>query len=77
MARVSFNKNYSINRVVRRIIYTLLSLWIGGELLDAIGDTMNGTSSPFYQGLTLIGWTVDSTNTITATSGTGILTVVG
>lgn len=75
--RVKFNKNFSIKRVVTKLIVTLIVLWVGGELLSAVGSVMNGTSSPFYQGLTIIGWTVDATNTITATTGSGILTVVG
>ncbi|MBD3249915.1 hypothetical protein GF336_07755 [Candidatus Woesearchaeota archaeon] len=44
--------------------------------MNTFGNVMNGTSSPFYTGLSLIGWTVTG-NQITATSGSGVLAVVG
>lgn len=46
-------------------------------MISELGDAMNGTTSAFYTGLSLIGWTVNSSNTITATSTGGVLTVVG
>lgn len=73
---VSFNRSFNINRVVRKLVYTILALYVGGTIVSTFGTVMNGTSSPFYSGLTLIGWTVTGT-TITATTGTGILAVVG
>lgn len=84
----SFNRNWDINRVVRKLIYTILGLFVGGTILTTFGQVMNATASPFYSGLSLIGWTVSSTavacgsqgtvtNCITATTGTGILSVVG
>ena len=72
------NGNVNIWRVVMKVIITLVALWGGGIAMTAIGSSINGTSSPFYQGLTIIGYTVDSTtNTITSTSGSGILAIVG
>lgn len=76
--RAQFKKGFDVMSLVKAIFITLVSLWVGGLLLNALGAVMNGTTSPFYAGLTFIGWTVDATNTITSTtSGTGILVVVG
>jgi len=78
MAKVRFNQSFNVNRVVKRLVRTILALYVGGTVLSVFGTVMNGTSSPFYTGLSLIGWTVDSTtNTIMATSGSGVLAVVG
>lgn len=75
--RMRYKKNVNIKRVVTKIAVTVLTLYVGGTILTEIGEVMNGTTSPFYEGLSLIGWTVDATGQITATNGTGILTVVG
>lgn len=73
---MKFNKRFNINRVVKRLVYTILALYVGGTIISTFGTVMNGTTSPFYTGLSLIGWTVTS-NQITATSGSGVLAVVG
>ena len=70
-------KNVSILRVVSKLTVTLIALYAGGTIVNEVGNVMNGTTSAFYPGLALIGWTVSSTGEITATSGTGILSVVG
>jgi len=73
-----FNRSFNVNRVVKRLVRTVLSLYVGGTIMTVFGTVMNGTSSPFYTGLSLIGWTVNSTTgQITATSGSGVLAVVG
>lgn len=74
--KLRFNKRFNINRVVKRLVYTVLALYVGGTIMSTFGTVMNGTTSPFYTGLSLIGWTVAS-NQITATSGSGVLAVVG
>lgn len=71
-----FNRRFNINRVVKRLVNTVLALYVGGTIMTTFGTVMNGTTSPFYSGLTLIGWTVTS-NQITATTGSGVLAVVG
>lgn len=76
MARIRFNRNVNIGSVVKKLVYTILSLYVGGTIVTTFGTVMNGTTSPFYTGLTLIGWTVTS-NQITATSGSGVLSVIG
>ena len=102
MAKISLNRNFNINRVVSKLIYTVLALYVGGTIMVTFGAVMNCTNSPFYQGLSLIGWTVSSSLTvvnstvpttcntansnlvagtysgvITATSGSGVLAVLG
>lgn len=75
--RVSFRKKFDVIALVKAIFITLVSLWVGGLLLSALGTVMNGTTSAFYQGLTFIGWTVTN-GTITATNtSNGVLVVVG
>lgn len=87
MAKVRFNRRVNISRVVKRLVGTVISLWVGGTIMIEVGNTMNGTCSPFYRGLNLIGWEVttgtcsstgaSNANTIMTTSGTGVLAVVG
>lgn len=84
---VRFNQNFDIGRVVKRLVYTILALYVGGTIMTVFGNVMNATSSPFYSGLQLIGWSVGnaalkgtstlSDNTIYATTGTGVLSVIG
>jgi len=77
-------------RIGLKVGMTVIGLWVAGVLLNTMGEVMNGTCSAFYNGLSLIGWTVGAptattahgclttdTNTITAFSGSGILAVVG
>lgn len=66
----------NISRVVAKIAGAVIALYVGGEIMTQLGTVMNGTTSAFYTGLTLIGWTVSS-NQITATTGSGILGVIG
>lgn len=89
----SFNKKPNIGRVVTKVVSTVIGLYVGGFVLMEVGKVINGTCSPFYKGLSLIGWTVanpgagaghvsdaacvSNVNTVTAYSGTGILSVVG
>ena len=58
MARVSFNKNFNIGRVVKKVVYTVLALYVGGTILNTFGEVMQCTNSPLYDGLNLIGWTI-------------------
>jgi hypothetical protein len=77
MARVGLKKHINIGRVVAKVTAAVIALYVGGTILTEVGNVMNGTSSAFYKGLSLIGWTVDSTGLITDTSGSGILAVIG
>lgn len=58
MARVRFNRNFNVNRVVKRLVRSILALYVGGTVVTTFGTVMTNTSSPFYSGLSLIGWTV-------------------
>lgn len=58
MASFRRKQNVNIGRVVAKIVVTVIALYAGGVIMTSLGAVMNGTSSPFYQGLTLIGWTV-------------------
>ena len=69
-------RSVNINRVVSKLVNVIIALYVGGTIVTELGNVMNGTSSAFYQGLTLIGWTVTD-GTITATTGSGILSVIG
>jgi hypothetical protein len=74
---VKVRKGVNIGRVVAKIVSTVLALYVGGTIMIEIGNVMNNTTSPFYKGLTLIGWTVNADGLITSTSGSGILSVIG
>lgn len=58
MARMRFNKGFNVNRVVKRLVRTVLALYVGGTIMTTFGTVMSCTNSPFYDGLSLIGWTV-------------------
>lgn len=68
MVKARFNKNYKIGRVVTKIAVTVISLWVGGLVINVLGGIMNQTASPFYKGLQLIGWTVSNNINGTADS---------
>ena len=75
--RIGMRKKINIQRVVSKIVGSIIVLYVGGQLLSAVGNVVNGSTSPFYQGLTIIGWTVTNGQVTDTTTGTGILTVVG
>lgn len=77
MAKIRFKSGFNVYRVVSKITSTVIGLWVGGTILTEVGNVMNGTTSAFYKGLSLIGWTVSATNQITDTTGGSILSVVG
>lgn len=88
MARMKFKRNLNVNRIVVKVVATVLGLYVGGTILTEVGVAMNATCSPFYKGLSLIGWSV-GTNHCSTTSASdantlnaigqnaGILAVVG
>jgi hypothetical protein len=80
MAKFKGFKQSSILALVGALTTVLVSLYAGGIMLDAVGDVINGTTSAFYTGLTLIGYTMcptPDTTQVCSTSGSGILAVVG
>lgn len=84
-----FRKRINVKRVVSKIAFTVIALYVGGTVLTEVGGVMNGTASPFYKGLTLIGWKLggsgetgcagvtDETQICNTTANTGVLAVVG
>jgi hypothetical protein len=70
---VKFNKNFNINRVVKALVRTILALYVGGTILSVFGEVMLNTSSAFYSGLTLIGWTTETTLNATSIGSCGAL----
>lgn len=58
MVKVRMRKGVNIKRVVKKLVYTLLTLWIGGFIVQTVADTMLGYCSPFFQGFSLFGWKV-------------------
>lgn len=74
---IRFKSGVNISKVTSKLLTTIIGLYVGSYFLQTLGNTMNGTSSEFYQGLKLIGWQVDETNTITGTSSASILAAIG
>lgn len=75
-----FKKHISVGRVVTKLIGTILALYIGGTILGVFESVMENKSSAFFEGLELIGWTVDANGTITSSvnqSSNGVLVVIG
>lgn len=77
MAKLRFNNKINVSRVVTKVVVAVIALYVGGTIMTQIGNVMNSTTSPFYQGLSLIGWTVSTSGQITNTSGSGVLAVIG
>ncbi len=77
MAKLRFNNKINVSRVVTKVVVAVIALYVGGTIMTQIGNVMNSTTSPFYQGLSLIGWTVSTSGQITSTSGSGVLAVIG
>ena len=66
--KISRKKNVNIGRVVTKVVATVIALYVGGTIMTELGSVMNGTASPFYKGLSLIGWTVTTVTNATSTS---------
>lgn len=81
MAKVQFKKKINVMAVVGKLFGTLLGLWVGGTLMTNLAQVMEDTCSPFYSGLSLIGWTPNATNCLDgiypSTSASGVLGIIG
>lgn len=75
--RIGMRKGFTVQALVAQLFAVLIALYVGGVTLNAFGTAMLSTCSVFYNGLSLIGWTVNASNCITATSSGGVLAVVG
>lgn len=61
-------KSPNIGRVVAKIAVVVISLWVGGTIVNQLGLIMNCTANPFNDGLSLIGWTITD-NLVPETTG--------
>lgn len=68
--RIQRRKDVNAIRVAMKIIGTIIALWVGGFAYNIVAAVMNGTFSPFYKGLKLVGFTmVDAVNSSQDTCG--------
>lgn len=67
--RVSLKKGFTTQKLVAQLFAVLIALYVGGSMMTALGNAMQCTYSPFYNGLSLIGWTVTD-SVVPSTSGT-------
>lgn len=75
---IRIRRNINVPQIVGKIMTLTIGLYVGGVILNTLGETVKGTTSPFHQGLTMLGWNVTSTGTVVETnSGAGILGVIG
>lgn len=63
MAKITFNRNFSIGRVVAKLVAVVLSLYVGNTMMNVLGSILNGTQGPFNLGFKLLGWTVGAQGT--------------
>lgn len=85
--KVQRRRDVNAIRVAMKIIGTIIALWVGGFAYNIVASIMNGSCSPFYKGLKLVGFTVGSAyctdttatdaSTITGTNSTSLLAVIG
>lgn len=73
--RIQF-RDYNVGRIVSKLIAGIIALYTGTIIIEELGKVMNGTTSQYYRGLSLIGWSIDN-NTITSTNSSGIILVIG
>lgn len=69
MASITYKKNFSIGRVVAKLVATTLALYVGNTIINVLGSVMANTSGPFNMGFKLIGWTVETNDQTNGTAG--------
>ena len=67
--KIKRKQNIKITRVVVKVVATVIGLYVGGQIMTQLGAVMNQTYSPFYQGLSLVGWTVGTVTNSSTTQG--------
>lgn len=76
MASIHMKKKVSVTRVIAKIVITILALWVGDKILQAVNSSLNAsgalsnTNSFFYQGFNFLGMGAATVN------GAGILGVI-
>lgn len=60
MGKFKFKSYQKINitKIVAKLVATIISLYVGNELMTQMGNLFNQTEGPFNTGFKLIGWTV-------------------
>lgn len=56
--RLRRKRNVNTKTVIKLLLAVIIGLYVGGQILENFGTALLGTSSPFYTGFSLIGWTV-------------------
>lgn len=56
--KVGFKKDVSLGKLVAMLLAAVITLYVGGQIIENFGSALQGTTSPFYNGFTLIGWGV-------------------
>jgi hypothetical protein len=74
--KVGFKQPKSIMAVIKKLTYTVIALWVGGLILTAVASAMNGTTTPFAEGLAILGFEHTSGTMDGTVSSTGLLTVI-
>ena len=79
MARtLRFKKKVDINKVTTKIVVLAITLWVAGLILHSVADAMKGTTPIFAKAYALLGFVLDSNNTITGQiNPTGFMTIIG
>lgn len=70
--RVSLRRNVSPGRIIGQIIMVTIVLWVGSEILDAVGDTIDTNTGYFKTAFDFLGMNTDA-----GADPSGIITVVG
>lgn len=74
MAKVRMRKHINVQRVIYKVVATVIALWVGGEIIETVDDNINLTGNVFSAGFTFLG--LDGSGTA-GVSTTGILSVIG
>lgn len=68
--KVRAKKGVKINRVITKIVITVLGLYVGGTIMSSIGGILKCTANPFNSGMALIGYTVKDNAFVNTTGST-------
>ena len=61
MAKISMKKKVNVTRVIGKVVLTVLALWVGDKILQALHASLNASgavstsNSFFYQGFNFLG----------------------
>jgi hypothetical protein len=52
---VKFNRQFNVNRLIKRIMYLIVGLLVGGLILSAFVNAFRGYCSVLFNGLSILG----------------------